>query len=224
MTLEKFQKLLENELKKSVKLVINDNRSTMLSVKWEPHCTKVSLHRFFLNAPQEIMDSLAGYITREQENISQSVKTFIEVNMHNLDYSHEVNPLCLETLGKIYDLTALYDGINATYFDGELKLHITWFGEQSPKYRSRIVFGLYHGPLKLIKINRILDDIRFPEYFISYVLYHEMLHFVCRSYYDKKGKHRIHSDEFKKRERQFEYYGQAQDWLKRNREHFFSRS
>ena len=39
-----FQERLENSVGSKLRLKINDNRSTMLSVKWDPDCTKVSLH------------------------------------------------------------------------------------------------------------------------------------------------------------------------------------
>ena len=58
---------LEKGSEAKVQLKINNNRSTMLSVRWEPDCTKVSLHQMFLNAPTNIMQDLACYVRQEQE-------------------------------------------------------------------------------------------------------------------------------------------------------------
>ncbi len=107
--------------------------------------------------------------------------------MQKLDYSHELDLSKLQTLGKVHDLKAIYDDLNKDYFDNALKLHITWFGKTQSSKRSRIVFGLYYDPLKLIKINRLLDQTLFPDYVVSYVIYHEMLHYVCPAYVDEKG-------------------------------------
>ena len=63
----------------------------MLSVKWEPDCTKVSLHRMFLQAPQECDGSLACYLRQEHKIIAPSVKAFIEDNLKSLDYSHQLD-------------------------------------------------------------------------------------------------------------------------------------
>jgi hypothetical protein len=222
MPLSEFQKSLQNDLKKSVKLTVNDNRSTMLSVKWEPHCTKVSLHRFFVDAPKIVMESLACYIKREETSISQNVKTFIEDSMRKLDYTHRLDKSDLKVLGNIYNLKTLYHKVNQEYFQNKLDLSITWFGTRRQKNRSQVTFGLYHDPLKLIKINRLLDNREIPEYFVSYVIYHEMLHNLYPSYYDANGKRRIHNREFKERELQFRYYDNAQEWIRKNRERLFS--
>lgn len=223
MPLYNFQKQLENDLKKSVKLTVNNNRSTMLSIKWEPNCTKVSLHQFFLKAPDSIMKDLAFYIKKKNGFIPSGIKLFIEENMRKLDYSHLIPKKNLDVAGKIYNLQEILDDINDEYFRRKLRLNITWFGKRVQNNRSQVTFGLYHEPMKLIKINRLLDSVKVPEYLVSYVIYHEMLHHVCPSYYDENGKHRIHSKEFKRKEEKFRYYDLAQGWIQENRQRLFSR-
>lgn len=220
MTLN-IQRKLEERCGSKLKLKLNDNRSTMLSVKWEPDCTKVSLHRMFLEAPKNVMDSLACYLRREQKIVPPSVKAFIENRLQALDYSHELDRKKLYSQGHVYNLQQIYDNVNCEYFKGNLNLHITWYGKPMFRGRSRVVFGLYHDPLRLIKINRLLDSPAFPDYFVSYVVYHEMLHHVCPAYYDGKGHHHIHSKEFKEKEMMFRHYHLAQKWIKDNKAHLF---
>lgn len=216
-----FQRELEESCGLKLQLKINDNRSTMLSVRWEPDHAKVSLHRMFLEAPQNVMQSLACYIRREEKNLSPKIRSFIEENLQKLDYTHTVdhNKLCIQ--GNVYNLREMYNNLNEVYFDNRLKLFITWFGKHAQKNRSRITFGLYYDPLKLIKINRLLDNPAFPKYVVEYVIYHEMLHYVCPSYYDQKGLHRIHSKEFKQLESKFEDYERAQKWIREHHKSFF---
>lgn len=221
MTSLSLQEELEGIAGKRLQVKINDNRSTMLSVKWEPDCTKVSLHRMFLQAPQNIMQELACYLKREDKIISPSVKAFIEENLQKIDYSHTINKEKLYQQGNVYNLKKIYDEINHEYFGNELNLLITWFGKPNQRNRSRVTFGLYHDPLKLIKIHRILDTPSFPYYFISYVIYHEMLHYVCPAYIDEKGFNRIHSKEFKEKEAQFRHFNLAQSWIKENQANLF---
>jgi hypothetical protein len=216
-----LQEELEGIAGKRLRVKINDNRSTMLSVKWEPDCTKVSLHRMFLQAPQNIMEELACYLRQEGELISPSVKAFIEENLKKIDYSHTINKEKLYQQGNVYNLKKIYDEINQEYFQDELNLLITWFGNPNHRNRSRVTFGLYHDPLKLIKIHRILDTPSFPHYFISYVIYHEMLHYVCPAYVDEKGLSRVHSKEFKEKEVQFRHYNLAQSWIKEHQANLF---
>ena len=80
-----IQKQLEDSSGIKLKLRINDNRSTMLSVKWEPDGAKVSLHRIFLDAPRNVMDALACYLKREDRIIAPTVKAFIEDRLKKLD-------------------------------------------------------------------------------------------------------------------------------------------
>ena len=216
-----FQHEIENRLGVKLNLKINDNRSTMLSVKWEPDTTKVSLHRIFLDAPQNVMDALACYIRKEHKIISPVVKAYIEDSLKKLDYSHQLDPNKLYTHGNIYNLKSIYDQLNNDYFRNQLDLSITWFGKPSQKNKSRVTFGLYYDSLKLIKINRLMDSPSFPDYFVFYVVYHEMVHSVCRPYVDEVGRSRVHSNEFKEREQQFQYFDLAQSWIKENKTSFF---
>jgi len=216
-----IQEQLENSSGLKLKLKINDNRSTMLSVKWEPDHAKVSLHRIFLQAPQNVMDALACYLKRQDKIIAPTVKAFIEDKLKTLDYSYQIDQKKLYSQGNVYNLQQIYNDINDEYFNNELSLYITWFGKPNRKCRSRITFGLFHDPLKLIKVNRLLDSPSFPDYLVSYVVYHEMVHHVCPPYYDRSGHYHIHTKEFKEREALFRYFHLAQDWIKKNKENFF---
>ncbi len=219
-----FQEQLENWSGMKLDLKINDNRSTMLSVKWEPDCTKVSVHRMFLQAPQNIMQALACYLRGEHRKIAPSIKAYIEDNLQRLDYSHQLNLGKLQTKGRFYDLQEIYKSLNREYFDNQLDLYITWFGNCERAKCNRITFGLYHDPLRLIKINRLLDNRRFPDYFVAYVVYHEMLHYVCPAYVDERGWKHIHSKEFKRQEKQFKYFQIAQQWIQDNQNYLFPAS
>lgn len=216
-----IQKQLEDRSGIKLKLKINDNRSTMLSVKWEPDFAKVSLHRMFLQAPQNVMDALACYLRREDRTIAPTVKAFIEDKLKKLDYSSQVNHTKLYSQGNVYNLQQIYNDLNQEYFDNKLKLYITWFGKANRRCRSRVTFGLYHDPLRLIKVNRLLDSPSFPYYLVAYVVYHEMVHHVCPPYFDANGQYHIHTKEFKAMEEQFRYFDLAQEWIKNNKGNFF---
>lgn len=217
-----IQKQLENGSGLKLKLKINNNHSTMLSVKWEPDFARVSLHQMFLEAPQNIMDSLSCYLKKKESELSPSVKKFISEKLKTYDYSNEVNPIKLETSGNLYDLKKIYTALNAEYFDNQLNLKITWFGKSSERPKSLVTLGFYHDSLRLIKINRLLDNENIPDYVISYVIYHEMLHHTCPSFYDKNGQQHIHTKEFKSQEKLFRYYRAAQKWIEEYKTQFFS--
>jgi len=223
MPLRDLQQNLEYSSGKKFEFRLNDNRSTMLSVRWDPDCTKVSMHRMFLEAPKNIMDELACYLLRQKRQITPSIKAFIDTNLKKLDYSHHVDRKSLISEGNVYNLQTIYDDLNQEYFNQHLDLGITWFGKPNQKNRSRVTFGLYFNSLKLIKIHRMLDAPHCPEYVLNYIVFHEMLHHVCPSYVDEKGIHRIHSKAFKEKEEAFPDFHRAKQWIKSNHGHFFTK-
>lgn len=222
MPLFELQKQLQSHCSQQLRLVINDNRSTMLSVKWEPKCTKVSLHRMFLTAPESVMQALGHSIAKKQTIVAPTVKAFIQQELQSLDSTKLLRRYQVDPVGKVYNLQEIYEKLNAEYFDSLLNLNITWYQNSRKSNKSQITFGLYHDALRLIKINRLMDSSFFPDYVVSYVVYHEMLHDVCPTYVDEQGIHRMHHCDFKKREKEFESYACAQDWLHKNRATFFN--
>lgn len=217
-----FQKTLETKVGKKLQLKINDNRASMLSVRWERSHTQVSLHRIFLDAPHDILDELAFYLRKKQRGLSPSLKAFIEESWHKLDYSHLLDQQNMETKGEVHDLAEIFDRVNKTYFDGKVELLITWYGTRGKRGRSQVTFGLYYDSMKLIKINRLLDTPDVPTYVVEFVVYHEILHHVSPSYVEQTGRRQVHSKEFKKLEKQFQAYAAAKQWIEEHHAEMFA--
>ncbi len=221
MTFSFLQEQLQQASGKKLQLTINDNRSTMVSVKWEPDCTKVSLHRMFLSAPKNVMESLACYIDENQKFMAPPVKAFISEKRKSLDYSHSIPYSSLHHQGDVYNLSEIYDALNREYFNNSLDLKITWFGKRKNNNKNRITFGLYCDTMKLIKVSRLMDDRTFPDYVVSFVIYHEMLHHTCPPFINEKGLQSVHNREFKNRESQFKDFKKAKAWFKINQNDLF---
>ena len=130
----------------------------------------------------------------------------------------------LEAKGGLYDLKVIYNSLNQSYFDNKLELEITWFGSAQRRARRHRKLGLYCFRDKLIKIHRLLDQPHFPPYFISYVVYHEMLHSVCPPVKAKRGRYRIHHSDFKRKEMEYAEYAVAKRWEEENKRLFFHTS
>jgi hypothetical protein len=124
--------------------------------------------------------------------------------------------------GTHYDLKSIYDLLNQSYFENKLSLEIIWFGSATRKARRHRKLGLFCFQTNRIKIHRLLDQPHFPSYFISYVVYHEMLHSVCPPIKAKRGRYNIHHPDFKVREREFADYTAAKRWEEKNKRLFFS--
>jgi len=218
---------LRKHLKMDLELVINENRSTMLNLLQKRRgSARLSLHKMFLDAPENVVAAIAHYVrgTRKNRLEQNSVlRGYIQQNHSRFDAGRRLEGMKLVQVGRVYDLEPLYHALNHHYFDGNLVLKTTWFGKWGRRNRSRITFGLHCDHLRLIKIHRILDDPFFPEVFLSFILYHEMLHDVVPGFVDGRGRFCVHGKAFKERERLFEHYAEAIAWERENKKHFFRR-
>lgn len=136
------------------------------------------------------------------------------VRIQKLFSSRKERPL--EPAGRVYDLKKIYHELNLQYFQGELDLTIGWFGrKKTSRTIRRKVLGYYDSRKKSIRIHRFLDSDFFPSYFISYVVYHEMLHHI-EPPRQGNGRRKVHHRAFREKEEKFHSYIQAKQWEKTN--------
>jgi Protein of unknown function DUF45 len=112
--------------------------------------------------------------------------------------------------GRHYDLSSLFDELNAQYFDGSLQRpRIGW------SLRSwRRQFGCYDPGPNQILLNRRMDRPGVPAVAVEYVLFHEMLHVKHPT--RRSGCSLVsHSREFREEEKRFVGYERARRALDR---------
>lgn len=120
----------------------------------------------------------------------------------------------LTTQGEHHDLAEIYSSVNTKYFDGKIDLPIGWSGNKESRPKTRIVLGTYHLIKKTIRVHRLLDQPHVPRSFVSYIVYHEMLHHVLPPVQVKRRRRKIHHSEFVQREKMFEEYEEASAFMK----------
>ena len=209
-----LERKLEIALSSPVQLAVTDNRQRMITQTRERGTLRVRIHMMFLDAPERVQDSLVDYVAFGDREASQVVGAFIEKNSHRIRASRPVRGP-LRTHGKVHDLREIFDQVNETYFGGALNdVLITW-GRRSASRRDRprrtIKLGSYSAQERLVRIHPVLDRAWVPRYFISYVVYHELVHHVVPPV--RIGGHlQLHPPEFLRRERNFRYYDRAIAW------------
>src|ERR1044072_4968235 len=110
--------------------------------------------------------------------------------------------------GEVYDLDRMFAKLNRRYFDGEIpKPTITW-----SQRRTRSILGHHDHNFHSITISKTLASHDVPEWFVEFILYHEMLHIKPPARLIK-GRRYYHTSAFRLGERRFPYYEQAQKWL-----------
>jgi len=110
--------------------------------------------------------------------------------------------------GDAYDLDRMFGKLNRKYFDSALeKPTITW-----SQRKTRSILGHHDRVHETITISKSLDSTQVPEWFVEYILYHEMLH-IKHAARIINGRRYYHTAAFRLDERRFAKYEEAQLWL-----------
>jgi hypothetical protein len=119
--------------------------------------------------------------------------------------------------GRFFDLKTIFAKLNARYFRYALSGYtITWGRRRKSPPKTYFVFGTIQEADRVIRIHPLLDQRWVPNWFIEYVVYHEMLHAVVPDRYDAKGRRIVHHEGFLARERKFPWFRRAQRWEQEN--------
>ena len=202
---------------KPVILILTDNATSMISVRKKYDAVSLRLHRIFLKADERVLHEVAAFI-KGKGGTRPAIKAFIRNNKSCLKDSPP-RTVTINSHGRFYNLTDIFNELNRDYFDDRVTASITW-GKRSSRYAVRKrTLGSYQKKTSTIRINPILDRRKVPRYVIEFVVYHEMLHTVIDTAV-KNGRRSIHSKEFNSREHEYRNYDKAIEWEKRVLEMF----
>ncbi|MBV9217572.1 MAG: M48 family peptidase [Acidobacteria bacterium] len=115
------------------------------------------------------------------------------------------------TKGAYYDLDEIFDEVNQQYFLGSIpKPSLTWSAKKT--YR---ILGHHDATHDHVTISRSLDSRIVPRFIVEYVLFHEMLH-IAHPIRHVNGRRHSHTAAFKRDEKKFARYGEAEGWIQNN--------
>jgi hypothetical protein len=170
----------------------------------------------FLTAPDDVTRALGQYITRATPTCQAILRQYMDANAtDHEDDTAPAKPLTLRSRGHHYDLHALAASVNQEFFSGEMKINITWSRgavEPARGRRRHIIFGSYDRRHSLIRIHPALDSPDVPEFFVKFVIYHEMLHHILDITPTPGGRRCIHTQQFRDRERRHPDYKRSLEW------------
>jgi len=119
--------------------------------------------------------------------------------------------------GRYFDLRAIFEKINARYFRNRLRGYsIAWGRRRRERPESYIVFGSIQEEDRAIRIHPLLDRPFVPQWYLEYVVFHEMLHAFVPDRYDSAGRRIVHHEGFLKKERRFRHYRRSIEWEQEN--------
>ena len=202
---------IEQMVSKHVVLTLTDNVSSMISFRAGRKKVDLRLHRMFLDASTDVVNELGRFIRGECRR-TPIIREFIRENRPVIT-QRPPRRQSLRTCGQCHDLEKIAREVNGKYFDGTLRVFITWGRAMKGRIVRQRILGSFSRKSNVIRINPVLDRRRVPHYFLSFVVYHEMLH-AHLGIAEVNGRRQIHTAEFRRRERLFDSYERAVAWEK----------
>src|SRR5258706_12517134 len=178
----------------------------------------VRLSDLFQAAPPEVMRALAFLLVARllsrkapaaQERIYRSYAFSPKVlRASELARRQRGRKVIASAQGKVYDLEQIFGCANPLYFHGQVPTPaLTW-----SKRRARSILGHHDAAHETITISKTLDSKDVPEWFVEYIVFHEMLH-IKHPARIINGRRYYHSPAFRAEEQSFPRYQHAQEWL-----------
>jgi hypothetical protein len=206
-----LERRLAKEHHRPVALSVTDNRRQMISLAQRGGVLFARVHHMFLDAPVPVQEALARYLGQGDRAASGVVTRFIDDNAFRIRACRAVaSPLV--TQGDHHDIMGIFQMVNEKYFGGSVDALVTWGKRTRPNgTRRTIKLGSYSAVERLIRVHPVLDKPWVPRYFVSYILYHEMLHHVIPAS-QGTGRRMLHPPLFVARERLFRDYDRSLTW------------
>lgn len=173
----------------------------------------LEINEGFVSAPTEIKQTILGAaLKRRTTNRIKAIKAYTaSAEYIKIQTALQINSggNKLAGRGKNYDLATIFSKLNQEYFEGKLEQpRLMWSARKSIRR-----LGTYQPDSDTITINKSLDGNDIPHYLVEYVMYHEMLHKKI-GLKEVNGRHYAHTKEFKKAEKRYRAYQQAEKAIK----------
>lgn len=215
----RLQRRIGAHLRGEVRVVVTDNRYSIISVKRGKGYFEARLHHMFVDAEPGIVRALARFITRNEAEASAQINAYIDRHQDKIRHSLPAGPrkIKLTPHGQFFDLEEIFDCLNQRYFGGRIEASITWGRRRTGPARRHgsVKMGSYSVEDQLIRIHISLDRSFVPRFFVEAVVFHEMLHQV-HEIPVVNGRHHFHTPAFRAHERTFEWAEAAERWEKEN--------
>jgi len=209
---------LSARLEEDVRLTVHDNRSTMVSFRRRGPEVHYRLHHMFLDAPDEIVGALAAFACPRRESLGRRREAGRRIDAWVRGHRHRISaPRAgpLQPRGRAHDLGSIFDRVNGEFFGGAIDARIGW-GPVRLGDRSRTVkTGVYLEEGRLIRIHPSLDRPEVPEFYVAFIVFHEMLHQAVPPR-ELRGRRIVHGPEFRRRERAHPDFLRALAWERLN--------
>lgn len=173
----------------------------------------------FVHAPDDVLEAmLATIFSRKTRHRQKVVGAFIDSEAYTsvmFALGSFVEPDVEHVKGVVHDLEDSFQRVNEAYFSSDLERpRIHW--SQTPTTSK---FGHYELTTDTVMISSVLDREKVPAFVLDFVMYHELLHKVHGAPL-VGGRRMAHTPAFRRDEKKFAQYHEAEAFLDAWHEHF----
>jgi len=192
-----------------------DHTGSLYRIERRPESIRLVVSEGFVGAPDVILNALTRlaipYARKRQPR--RDVREYAE-GARFADVLRQVEAAGgayqSRPAGAVYDLRELFDRVNREYFGGGLAPPRLMWSERV----ASVEFGHYEPATDTVRLSRRLDSPDVPPFVLEHVMHHELLHRVLGA--ERRGdRRRYHSARFRREERRFEGYPEAEEFLQR---------
>lgn len=203
----------------AVRVEFKPFRATLFSFRILSGVAHVKMHSAFHDAPDDVLLQAAHLMLNKRRgarpfgarDVFDAFVRSLPGEVFNLPGARRSSQRAREEPGAFRSLEGSFERVNAQYFGGRMtRPQLCW----SP-VRARRIVGTYQERSDRMVVTRRLDSPRIPEYVLDFVMYHELLHKALGVGRRQDGRRRMHGPEFRRLERRFQRYREAEEWLTR---------
>jgi len=179
----------------------------------------VKLHMAFRSAPEKVVSQAARLMLTRRRRDRRALErraydAFVRAlspGDFELPGARRGHRVSIRGPGRHHSLEESFRRVNAEYFRSQLELpELCW-----SKERARRILGSYQERADRVIVSRAFDAPQVPAQVLDYLMYHELLHKFLGTGRHDNGRRCLHGADFKRLERQFRFYKEAQAFLKR---------
>lgn len=184
---------------------------------------ELRLHHRFKDAPAEVRDALATWLRagKRATKAGPILDAWIQTEIASLPAPER--KVALDDQGLTHPLGEIALGLFETEFKGEFdgpdsprRPKISWGRRTPSRSRRSLRLGSFEPTSRIVRVHPVLDQRGVPEWFVRFVLKHEILHAVIETYRDRTGRWVHHGPKFRQREASWPEFEAALLWERKN--------
>lgn len=185
---------------------VNANRSRVISMRRDQGTLHLSVHWSVLDAT----DDLVALLKRRDPEARARI-------LDRYRPGPDAPQAAATPAGRHFHLTPLFDAEHAAHFLAPLSVSYGWGRRVRRRRPARTLrLGSFRDTPRRITIHPVLDHGSVPEFFVRFVLFHEMLHADIPPTRTPGGRRTLHGPDFRERERAHPDYDRASQWERAN--------